>query len=782
MNSISKLLLVLCLFMTVSGMAQTLTQTVRGTITDVDSKIPIIGAKVIIVGSDPLKGSVTDVNGDFRIENVEVGRIQLRITSTGYQEMNIPNLLVESGKESVLNLEMVEDIKTLEKVVVTARKDKSESINKMATVSAKTFSVEETNRYAGSFNDPARMVSGFAGVTGNAEGDNDIVVRGNSPRGILWRLDGIDIPNPNHFAGEGATGGPISALNGSTLANSDFFSGAFAPEYGNALSGVFDVKFRQGNNEQREYTFSAGALGIDGTLEGPFKKGYRGSYMVNYRYSSIALMDRLGILDFGGIPIYQDAAFKLMLPTKKLGTFSIIGFGGISKIDESYQDSLGMTEWKYDFRANMGVLGLKHTYVISPKVYVKSYISGTTSFSGGEGFGLNSDSILFLAEREGFRYNNLRAQSIFNFKPNKKNIFQVGATYTHMHYNLYYQDDYDEDGIMAEYLGSNGATDMMQSFLSWKYRINNDLTLVSGLHHTHFFLNDNYAVEPRLGMKWQMTKRQNLSAGFGMHSRLEAASTYLYNELEEDGSKNYLNRDLDFTKSMHFVLGYGFRPTNNLHVKTEVYYQHLYNVPVLNDSSRALSLINSSGGFPEVALVNEGTGRNYGVELTVERFFSNNFYYLLTGSLYKSQYAGLDGVLRNSRFDANFATNLLLGKEFKFGKKKNNNKTFGINAKVSFLGGNRFTPIDLAASMDAGYTIRQVDAPFSAKGDNVFFINLGLTYRADMKRASHSFKLDFQNLTNHQAVVSEYYNGDTQTIETSTQLSFIPNVVYTIKF
>ena len=132
--------------------------------------------------------------------------------------------------------------------------------------------MKKRKRYAGAIDDPARMVSAFAGVNGNAEGDNDIVVRGNSPRGILWRLEGVEIPNPNHFASEGATGGPINALNSNMLGNSDFYTGAFAPEYGNALSGVFDMKLRNGNNEQREYSATLSVLGTDLTAEGPFKE------------------------------------------------------------------------------------------------------------------------------------------------------------------------------------------------------------------------------------------------------------------------------------------------------------------------------------------------------------------------------------------------------------------------------------------------------------------------------------------------------------------------------
>jgi len=773
-------LVFLAMFISIVGMGQQLTQTVRGTITDFDTKSPIIGAKVVILNSDPFQGAVTNFNGDFRIENVSVGRIEVKIISIGYQEIVVPNLLVESGKEKILNFEMVEDIEVLDQVEVSAQ-DKSESINKMATVSGKTFTVEETNRYAGTLNDPARMVSAFAGVSGDAEGDNNIVVRGNSPRGVLWRLEGIDIPNPNHFSGEGATGGPVNALNGSVLANSDFFSGAFAPEYGNALSGVFDVKFRQGNNEKREYAFSAGVLGVDATLEGPFKKGYRGSYLINYRYSTVSILDKLGVLDFDGVPVYQDASFKIVLPTKKAGTFSLIGLGGISHIDQTDQnDSTGEIYGTYNSGANLGVVGLKNTYIVNPKMYVKSYVSVSSASNGGEGEFLNADSVLFLAERELFTDNKLSFQSILNYKLNKKNMFQAGVTLTRMNYNFSYEDDYDEDGIMTSFFKSNGNANMMQSFVSWKHRINNKLTVVTGLHHTQFFLNDNYAIEPRAGLKYQVARRHDFSAGFGMHSRMESVSTYLYNQIQSDGSYEYVNKELDFSKSAHYVLGYGFQINENMRLKTEVYYQHLYNIPVENDSSSQYSMINTTQGIPNVTMVNKGTGRNYGAELTLERFFHNNFYFLLTGSIYKSQYAALDGVLRNSRYDANFASNLLLGKEFNFGKE--GNKTIGINSKVSFLGGNRYTPIDLVASQNAGFTVRKLDEPFSTKGENVFILNLGLTYRVDKPKVSHSFKIDIQNLTNNQAVVSEYYNSRTETIEKGYQLSFIPNIVYTLKF
>ena len=548
---------ILTLFLFISPLlwGQTLTQNVRGTLVDADTKMPIIGARIILMDTDPLVGTKSDFNGDFLIESIPVGRVHIKITSIGYRELDLANLLIESGKEKMLNMEMVPDVELLKGIEVSATRDKSESINKMATVSTKTFTVEETNRYAGTFNDPARMASSFAGVVGNAEGDNDIVVRGNSPRGILWRLEGIDIPNPNHFAGEGTTGGPISALNGAMLANSDFFSAAFPADYGNALSGVFDVNYRQGNANKREYSFSLGALGIDGTLEGPFKKGYRGSYLINYRYSTIALIDKLEFVDFGGIPIYQDASFKFYLPTEKFGTFSVIGLLGKSNILQKDIDEVTEKVYgEYDFRASIGVVGLKNTYIINPKLYVKSYVAATSSYSGVEVYELNKDSALYHIASDGFRNNTLKGQTVLNYKANQKNLFQLGGTYTFLDYDFAFDLDEENTGVLENLLKANGNSGMYQAFANWKYRISNDFTLVSGVHYTQLALNNNFTVEPRVGLNWKFRPRHDLSAGFGLHSRLESLSTYMYNELQEDGSYYTPNKNLDFSKSSHFTL------------------------------------------------------------------------------------------------------------------------------------------------------------------------------------------------------------------------------------
>ena len=788
MKKLNKILKITLLFLTIIASNQAFsstfqTQTIRGQIIDQDSKTSLIGANIIILGSNPVKGTSSDVDGYFRIDQVHIGRVNLQITCMGYENKVIPNILVGSGKEIVLEIELVESLIKIEDVIVTANGHKSEALNEMAIVSAKAFSVEETKRYAGSFNDPARMVSGYAGVTGDAMGNNDIVVRGNSSKGILWKLDGIEIPNPNHFANEGSTGGPINALNSAVLNNSDFFSGAFAPEYGNTYSGVFDMKLRTGNNEKREYSASLGVLGTDVTLEGPFSKNYNGSYLINYRYSSLDILDKLGIVDYYGVPKYQDLAFKFHLPTKKAGTFQLLGFGGLSSLyqedfDEENEDSLTRTS---DFGADVGFVALKHIYPVNDKTFITSYVSASGTRNNNEYDKRYNSEGWYTAYYNEFVNTALRFSTNINTKINAQHRIKMGVIYSDLGYKMFAKQYSLVSGTYNTQLDTDGKAGLIQGYVNWKYRIQEDLTLVTGLHYMHFLLNNSNSIEPRLGLNWKFAPKQSLSLGFGIHSKVESISTYFATIENADGTYSTPNEDLGLSKSVHYVLGYTNQISKNVNLKVEAYYQHLYNLAVENDPTSRFVLSNVSSGFANKELVNQGTGYNYGLELTLERFFANNYYFLITSSLYESKLKAMDGELHNSRFNGNYAGNILFGKEFRVGN-RSKNKTIGINTKISVIGGHRYTPLDLQLSIDEGYSKYQEDKFFAYKADDIFMMNLALTYRRNRNKTTHEFKIDIQNLTNNKAMVLEYYDDMNQEIEKGYQLAIMPTIIYTIQF
>ncbi len=392
--------------------ADEITQTIKGRVFDIENKMSLPGANIIVVDSDPLIGTVTDVDGYFRLENVKVGRVSLRVSYIGYNVATLSNLNLLSGKEMILEIGLEEQVIQGEEIVFIFKRDKTKPINKLTTISARTFSVEESDKYAGSLGDVARMASNYAGVQGTDESSNDIVIRGNSPNGLLWRLEGVDIPNPNHYGQFGATGGPISMLNNNVLSNSDFITGAFPAEYGNALSGVFDLKMRNGNYDKHEFLFQVGLNGFELGAEGPISRENRSSYMINYRYSMMAVMMMFVDLGTGvGVPEYQDLTFKMNFPTKKWGTFNVFGLGGISDIEflQSEQDSTEMeddnynnSDWESDLvsGSRMGVVGFNHTYIINENTYTKLNLAYTyhESINGLDSLDANREPIPYYRE------------------------------------------------------------------------------------------------------------------------------------------------------------------------------------------------------------------------------------------------------------------------------------------------------------------------------------------------------------------------------------------------
>jgi len=770
------------LLISVIANGQVIQQTIKGRIIDQDSKSPVIGANIIIMGSEPLQGSSTDINGEFKIDDVTIGRITLIISNIGYEDKILHNIDVGAGKEVSLEIAMVEAITKLDEIIFKAQKNKAEIQNDMVMVSARSFSVEETNRYAGSFNDPARMVSSFAGIQGNAEGGNHIVVRGNSPNTVQWRLDGIEIPNPNHFSEEGSSGGAINVLNGAMLSNSDFYTSAFSPEYGNVMGGVFDMRLRSGNKDKREYSLSAGILGTDITIEGPFSKKGKSTYLANYRYSTLSILNEIGLVDYNGIPKYQDLSFKLGFPTNKLGRFTLFGLGGASGINEEIiDDETEEVLAKGKYNSTLGTVNLNHFYFFNNSSSIESFVSisqnGNTSHSKekNEQTGIFEDSYI-----DDLQKYTVRLNTSFNTKINSRNTFKTGISYS-KYYFTFTQKFANNSGDIETLLDDSDNTGMLESFATWKHRLNENLTITGGLHYSYLLLNGSQAFEPRVAAKFQLPNNQSVFAGIGMHSQMASLPVY-FSQIDLDGNGlSTPNLDLGLMKAIHYVAGYDKLLNPNLYFKVEIYYQDLYDIPVENSTASSYSLLNALSGFTDRALVNEGFGSNYGVELTMEKYFNNNFYYLFTGSFYNSNYKALDGIERSTRFNSNYLTNLLVGKEFIVGD-RNKNKKISLNVKIVFGGPSRFTPIDLEKSNDLGWTVWDEANAYSLSGDQFTKIDFSISYNWNKKKTRQEIKLDIVNVTNNDTKISEYYNSLTQEIETSTQLPLLPVLLYTIQF
>ncbi|MFY0627460.1 MAG: TonB-dependent receptor [Reichenbachiella sp.] len=799
-------------FISTFSYGQLLTQTVRGTIKDLDNQSPLIGATVIVLDSDPMIGTITDQKGSFSIKDVPVGRIALNLSYLGYTAKTIPNIVVNSGKEVVLELSMQESVIKLDDIVITAEVEKGKPINDMAIVSARSISPEETYRYPGTFNDPSRIVSKFAGVTTTQDGSNDIIVRGNAPKYVQWRLEGIQITNPNHFADQGAAGGSISTLNNNLLSSSDFYTGAFTPEFGDALSAVYDVKMRAGNNEKLESVFGFGLLGTDITVEGPFKSGYGGSFLANYRYSTVSIIDDLGLVDISGVPKFQDAAFKIVLPTKSIGTFSLFGLGGISSFSfedvtpdiwETPGDRFMRTDITedYDKKSHLLNLGINHTMSLGKNNFLNTTLSYSSEYVNDEitesgvvqlydDMGdFVRDSIVstrtnYQSTMEKFTY---RAALTYHHKINARHKFQIGTKLARTSHSLVSSQFQGDSGIRFTAIDFNENIKTVRNFISWQFRLNEHLTLVSGFHNMNVLLNNKSTIEPRIALNWQLNPSNAVKLGYGQHSTMESIHHYFARVEQSDGSVIEPNRDLDLLKAHHFVLGYEKRFNDKMRLNVELYYQSLYDLPVANSDTSHFATINEGVEFQYIDLVNEGTGYNYGIELTLERYFSRNYYYMLNASVFDSKYKSLENIERNTTFNSNYLVNVLVGKEFvNLGKKRN--QILGLNASVFIGGGKKIIP--LLRDAEGNLAVDPENDQYWDYGkayddqlDNIYRVTVSANYKWNKPKATHELLLTLDNVTDNLGRISEYYDeSQPNSIGYLTQFGFFPNLMYKVYF
>lgn len=775
----------LLLLMSFKGFSQSISQTLRGIITDKTTQVPLPGVTIILTGSEPLKGTVSDQDGQFRLKDVPVGKQTIHVIYMGYEEQILSNLVVNSGKELVLHIDMVERIIQNKEVTITAERDQNKPMNEMALVSVRTFSVEETQKYAAAVNDPARMATSFAGVVSTDDGNNNISVRGNAPYTLQWRMEGVEIPNPNHFSAPGTSGGGISILSAQLLYNSDFLTGAFPAEYGNALSGIFDLRLRKGNNEKKEFTVQAGFLGIDVAAEGPFSKNYNGSYLINYRYSTLAALQKFVPIG-DAVTLFQDLSFNVYLPTKRYGSFGLFGFGGLStSVYEAKKDSAKWEDesgrYSDDFTTATGATGITHSFLIGQNTYVKSALVFSRKNAADETRRLNDE----LNDQTRFdgasTEHKITFSSTLNHKINSRHSIRTGFIVNKLGYNINYKD-YDEDSKqLLQTIAARGSTSSLQAFTAYTFKLSEQFTLQAGLHAINFLYNTTASIEERASLRYAPNEKQSLTFGYGRHGQLQPIGVYFASYQDSTGKSILPNKDLEFTKSQHFILSYDRMLTSTIHFKTEIYFQQLYNIPVSADASDNFAMVNQQYDFITDPLVNKGKGINKGLEITLEQNLQKDFYYLLSASFYDTKYKAQDNVWRNTRYNGKYAITFTAGKEFKTGAKFKN-RVLGVNIKLVSTGGQRYTPIDIDASIANEETVYYEDQDFTEQYPAYFRADLRFSMKRNRPNATHTLSLDLQNASNRKNIYGDFFDPQSGKIKRYYQTPLIPVLSYRIDF
>ncbi|UXX80357.1 TonB-dependent receptor [Reichenbachiella carrageenanivorans] len=799
-----KLILVLGLLVALLSLKATAqTQTVKGQILDAQAQYPLFGATVGLIGSDPYLGTVADMDGYFKLENVPIGRQTLMVQYLGYKNQTIPNVLVTAGKEVVLQVKLEESVGSLEEVVVTADANKDLPINELAKVSARTFSLEEVTRYSGGRNDVARMAASFAGVSAPDDSRNDIVVRGNSPSGLLWRIEGLPVATVNHYNTLGSTGGPVSALNTNLLRNSDFMTGAFPAEYGNANAAVFDVNFRNGNTDKYEFTGQLAAFsGLEFMAEGPISREKNSSFVASYRYG----IARFAATGTSAVPIYHDFSFKANLGQTKIGRFELFGLGGFSGIDflgDEIDDSDLFANPNQDAYIDnaLGLIGLSHLIRLNKTTYIKTILGVSSTYGNYKQDNLIRDTNGDV--QQSYRATNVQNtenrytfSSTLNKKFDARWSLRAGVVAELYDANFFAEDrdnqasipDSNGDGVPDDFHLVRNFNDqyiLSQGFAQAEYNITDDLSVTGGLHSQYHSYTGARSLEPRAAISWQFDPRQRLSLAYGLHAQAVPSPILFVEEEVSPGMYEMTNDNLGFTRSHHVVLGYDRNLSPSWRLKVETYIQYLFDVPVEQVSS-SYSILNEGADFEfeeRGSLVNEGTGRNYGAEVTLEKFFSNSYYLLMTASLFDSKYEGSDGVQRNTAFNNHFVYNVLFGKEWKFGRGQKNAWTF--DTKLTTSGGKPYTPIDLDGTRNnGGEEVLFENQAYALRYDDYFRwdVKLGVRINSAKKNVSHQFFIDLQNVTNRKNVYERRYNEVTDEINEVEQIGFFPDLMYRIQF
>jgi hypothetical protein len=766
------------IFISVSGQN---VQNIRGVVRDNDSGECLPHSTVTLLNTTPVIGTIADSTGYFVLNRIPVGRYDIQVNYVGYEPVLVKEILLTSSKEVMLEIFLKENSHSLNEITVVPRINKAQPLNTMVIAGGRVLSVEEAKRYAGGFDDPARLASSFAGISSNM-GDNGIVVRGNAPKFLQWRVEDVEIPNPNHFAEMTSFGGGgLTSLSSQVLGNSDFLTGAFPAEYSNALSGVFDMNLRNGNNREHEHTVQVGLIGIDVASEGPFKKGNNASYIFNYRYSTLSLLSPLMPEDADGTR-YQDFSFKLYFPTKKAGIFSVWGTGLADRSGAIAEQDKNQREYQQDkenqdIKQYMGVVGINHKISAGQDAFLRTTLAATVN-------GLNMhteelDEALNLLPQHVIKNTNLTfvLSSAYNKKFNARHTNKTGFRITGLKYDMLFKNKGSAGQALQTITDESGFSALATAYTNSSLSLSEQWTVNAGLNAQWFMLNNHYTIEPRIGVKWRFHPKHSFGLAYGLHSRLEMLNYYF----TRFPSGELINQNLDFTRSHHLIFSYDWNLGNDFHLKVEPYIQKLYNVPVIPDSTFSfINLKGSSDWFITDKLSNQGAGLNYGLDMTFEKYISQGYYFMFTGSLFDSRYKTTGNKWYNTRYNRNYIFNFLLGKEWMIGSYRQH--VFSANGRLTYQGGERYSPLNKPVSVLKQDVVYNESNPYSCQLPSAFLGHFTVSYTINKHHLSHEFAIKVLNITGYKDFYGHRYNFKTEMVVEERESIIIPNVSYKIEF
>ncbi|HYG03283.1 MAG TPA: TonB-dependent receptor [Chryseosolibacter sp.] len=743
---------------------------VRGRVTDQFDK-PLPGATVSL---QPSLTTTSDESGTYSM-SIPAGRYTIKVTFTGFKTEK-HELLVIAGKQSVVNFRLMPGETLLDVVEISGGARELSGLQ--------SLSIEKALRIPANYLDPVRALTAYPGVIATSDQNNSIMVRGNSPNGLLWRLNGLDIVNPNHLSNAGtlsdrpaANGGGVNILSAQMLGHTDLYAGYIPARYGNTLAGVIDMSMRDGNRNNFEYTAQASLIGLDLAAEGPISKSGTTSMIANYRYSTVGLLSSVGV-NFGDEEIaFQDVSFSIADAKPSGERLAFFGFFGDSR---NQFDRKKPAEWqedkdRYNIDFDALTYGLGWTYE-KPTRSGKLKMGAAWSSSDQEREAIVSDEIPHLQKtlvRDQYATENgLFSSSIgYDMEIGDKSMLRFGVM------TNYISSTYDVLRAKAciicasqEVNAVKGTMEglLLQPFVSWHSQIGKFVSLDMGTRFLYFTYNDTKSIEPRLNFTIDRHQRSEWNVGYSLISQQQLSQVYL-----TPG-----NSLLDFTRSHHLDASHRYKISDMAFVRTGAFYQYIFDIPVERTSS-SFSALNLLEALPPDDLISSGTGKNYGVDISVENHFFERSYLIAGGTYYESKYTGSDQIERNTPFNGNFTLNGVYGTEW---NKPSRNRTIAFNSRVLYIGGLRFSTIDIPESQSSGETIYNTSDPYTQRLEDYFRIDFRISFRKNKAGYTRTLALDVQNVFGKENEAYPYYDFMQEKVIMKRHLGIIPIIVYRIDF
>ncbi len=771
--------------------AQDANQTMRGLVLDNDTKDPIPYVVIEILNFSPPKSATTNERGIFEVGQIPRGVYKIELRHPKYMPIIISELYVGTGEQAILkiNMERTSVKKNLPKkptgdipVIIpqTSLNNQTNKNNLMGLELGMTIKQVDINRVPYTFGDPARVFAKFGSAYRRFD-QTGLWIRGHHPNTIQWRIEGLPVSTPNHLAlGAKGTGYmPIFHVN--SLKSISLYNGIYPAEYGNALNSVMDLDLRAGNRFGIEGNVEVNAAGVSGLVEGSIGKGDRHSFLVGVRTGFLPLLENLVSTRYYPLPRIHDATLNLNFRT--LDTeINVFGIGGYSDLLVKRDQVLPNDRYTL-YRGD----------VKEEKLYGVFGVSFRDDMYGQKGYyklvlGTNYNQEKFTEQVGNRIVESYHAQTTatsllgyYHHTFSKKNQLRVGGGATH-----HYLDHWAFNRSASRYATRAfiGHSVLAQIYAQWLLKIGDRVQMTAGAHGQYLTWNNDYSVSPRFALTWDVTTGHKLSLGYSWNHQMQPWELYLNTSNAPATVGKRIDKDLKFTQNQHFFLAYEWRPIPTWQIKAEGFYQRLYHVPVYEGNSDLLQTNHSPGQnlWELSGFNNQGKGWHYGVEASIQKYFSRGYYGIVSATYFQAKYQATDGSWTGKEGNHQVNTNLMIGKEFKIGPKHNN--IFFVEGNYLYKRGDFYTPMDLEKSRAMGRTVLDWEQAYSQRHKAIHHVDLriGFEINARKKLLIHRFFVEIHNIINQRATYAFGYNPITNDIEALKYPGVVPSLTYKLNF